>query len=210
MKHFSVPQNTVRRSKPPAPPPPPPPTSRANDESPPPSYHSTSSTVVIDDNSPMMTRSLVDSQFSKSPSTASTDSLADYGMINDTAPNVDSCGGDSSRDEEIDRIPEMMMRRTTPARPPPPVVTRTVSSINSTTTVRPASYMHAVDNTNGTDVSNQQQPIRPPVAPRRSHMKTSSVDETTNTNRTILNIPDQTNERTTKPPLPTKPEVTKL
>jgi hypothetical protein len=41
-------------------------------------------------------------------------------------------------------------------------------------------------------------------------MKTSSVDE----NRTILSIPDQhpatIAERPTKPPLPLKPEVTKL
>jgi hypothetical protein len=100
-----------------------------------------------------------------------------------------------------------------PMRPPPPTQTALErNAVGRGSGRRPASYMNAVtsvevdgDDTNG----NQQQPtmpppLRPPIAPRRTHMKTASMDE----NRTVLTIndtpvsPDSSKPR---PPIPAKP-----
>uniref|UniRef100_A0A914UT45 Rho-GAP domain-containing protein n=1 Tax=Plectus sambesii TaxID=2011161 RepID=A0A914UT45_9BILA len=139
-----------------------------------------------------------------------------------TSPSLDSIGSlpeDPPQNSEKEKLASIgraaaatAAAASVPIRPPPP--TQTALDRNATSRDsgrgRPVSYMNAVTSVevnadaNGNQQPHGQAPIRPPIAPRRTHMKTASVDE----NRTVLTIndgpvsPDSSKPR---PPIPAKP-----
>uniref|UniRef100_A0A0M3HPT0 Rho-GAP domain-containing protein n=2 Tax=Ascaris TaxID=6251 RepID=A0A0M3HPT0_ASCLU len=150
----------------------------------------------------------LNSVVSKSPSTASNDSMAEYGYSNAEA------GDEFNSSASMTRSLNEQLR---PSRPPPPRASAQPPSPEQTPkpTARPISYMNAMN-------SGQQEPTVVPPPRRNPSVATvrTSVDEN---NRTFVRLETDTfqnspsnpnNAAIPKPPVPAKPrsanEVTKL